>query len=112
MSKVDYGTVEINIGKETYVLSPTIECVRKMKRWGLSTPLEAMQACRGFDPETLATVIVAGSGKGQKDINPMTDDVHYAGTVNVAPKVIEFLALLMNPTGREIEDKEDADEGE
>jgi hypothetical protein len=112
MSRVDYGTVEVEVGDEVYVLSPTIECVRKMKRWGLSTPLNAIEACRGFDPETLATVIVSGSGKGQKDISPMTDAVHYEGTVNVAPKVIEFLALLMNPTGKEPDGDEEPKEGE
>ena len=110
MSKIDYGTVEVEVGDETYVLSPTIECVRRMKRWGLATPLAAIEACRGFDPETLAIVLAAGAGKGQKDISDLTEKVHYAGTVNVAPKIIEFLALLMNPTGKEI--GEDKPEGE
>ena len=112
MSKVDYGTVEVEVGDETYVLSPTIECVRKMKRWGLATPLAAIEACRGFDPETLAIVLVAGAGKGQKEISDMTESVHYAGTVNVAPKIIEFLALLMNPTGRDVDGDEAKPEGE
>ena len=112
MSKVDYGTVEVEVGDEVYVLSPTIECVRKMKRWGLATPLAAIEACRGFDPETLAIVIAAGAGKGQKEISDLTESVHYSGTVNVAPKIIEFLALLMNPTGKDAEDSKEPAEGE
>ena len=48
----------------------------------------------------------------QKEISDMTESVHYAGTVNVAPKIIEFLALLMNPTGKDIDEDEAKPEGE
>ena len=56
MSRVDYGTVEIALGDETYTLKPTLDCIRKLKRWGLGSPMEAVEACRKFDPGYLAIV--------------------------------------------------------
>ena len=104
MSKVDYGTVEVEVGGETYVLSPTLDCIRKMKRWGLASPMAAIEACRGFDPETLAIVIASASGKGQKDLSQIAEAVHNQGTVVVTPKVMDFLVSLLNPTGKEVWD--------
>lgn len=112
MSKVDYGTVEVEVGGESYTLLPTIDCIRKMKRWGLASPMAAIEACRGFDPEVLAIVIAAGSGRGQKDIGPISEAVHDHGTVSVTPKVIDFLVSLLNPTGRDAEPDKGATEGE
>lgn len=112
MSRVDYGTVEISVGGETYTLTPTLDCVRKLKRWGLGSPLKAIEACREFEADTLAIVIAAGAGKGQKEFEPLAQAIHDAGTVNVTATVIEFLTLLLNPTGKERTNEEDKPEGE
>ena len=110
MSRVDYGTVEIALGDETYTLKPTLDCIRKLKRWGLGSPMEAVEACRKFDPDSLAVVLAAGAGLGQKQFGPLAEEIFAAGTVNIAAPLIEFLAMLLNPTGKDQE--EDKDEGE
>jgi len=114
MSRVDYGTKEVTIDGETYTLTPTLNCVRNIKRWGLGSPMEAVEACRKFDPDALAVVVASGAGLGQKQLEKLADAIHYEGTVNVTAPVIEFLAMLLNPTGKDDEDevKEDKDEGE
>lgn len=112
MSRVDYGTVEITIGDETYTMTPTLDCVRKLKRWGLGSPLKAIEACREFEPDTLAIVVAAGAGKGQKQFEPLAQAIHDAGVVNVTAEVIEFLTMLLNPTGKDKTDEEEQPEGE
>ena len=107
MSRVDYGSVDVKVGGEVHTLSPTIDCVRKLKRWGLGSPIEAIEACRKFDPDTLAVVLAAGSGQGQKQLEPLAKAIHDEGTITVTAPVIEFLQMLFNPTGKDL-DEEDA----
>lgn len=113
MSRVDYGTKEVIIDGKTYTMTPTLNCVRLIKRWGLGSPMDAVEACRKFDPDSLAIVVAAGAGIGQKKIEALADAIHYEGTVNVTAPVIEFLAMLLNPTGKDPELDEDKEsEGE
>ena len=116
MSQVDYGHVEITIGDEALTLTPTLDCVRKLKRWGLGSPMEAIEACRKFDADTLSIVVAAGSGKGQKQLEPLAQAIHDQGTSNVTAPVIDFLVMLLNPTGKTVDDdadsKEEDDKGE
>lgn len=112
MSRVDYGTVELTVGDESYTLTPTLDCVRKLKRWGLGSPLKAIEACRDFDVDNLAIVIAAGAGIGQKQIEPLAQLIHDAGVVNVTAPVVEFLQLLLNPTGKDKAEDEEESAGE
>lgn len=114
MSRVDYGTVELTVGDEEYTLTPTLDCVRKMKRWGLGSPMKAIEACREFDADMLAIVVAAGAGKGQKQLEQIAQDIHDEGVIEVTNHVVEFLTMLLNPTGKEQPDEkpEEKPEGE
>lgn len=107
MSKVDYGIVEVEIGGTTYTLEPTLDCVRKLKRWGVGTPMEAMKSIESMDPDTLAIIVAAGSKQGQKQLDPLAEAIHLEGTLNVGPKLVGFVGSLMNPTGKDIDELPD-----
>jgi len=110
MSRVDYGIVEVEIGGETYTLSPTIDCSRKMKRFGLGSPRKVLELLQDMDADDMAMVVAAGAGLGQKQLEPLAKAIHDDGTIHHAAKLIEFVVTLMNPTGKEPD--LDAQEGE
>ena len=113
MSRVDCGPGECTAGDEVYTLTPTLDCVRKIKRWGYETPLKAIEACQGFDADTLAIFVAAGTGKGQRDFGPIAQALFDEGTINVTGPIITFLQMLLNPTGKDkTEDAEDEDKPE
>ena len=112
MSRVDYGTVDVEVGKDTYTLKPTLECARQIKAAGLGGPIQAIKALQDFDADILAVVIAAGAGIGRKKVDDLAEKIHFAGTINVAPKVIEFVGMLINPTGRDAVEEKDSPKGE
>lgn len=112
MSRVDYGTVELSVGDEVYTLTPTLDCVRKLRRWGIGSPRNALEKCQDLDPDTLAIILAAGAGLGQKHFNELAEGIHNYGVVNVMNGIAEFLALLLNPTGKEVDEQETKEQGE
>jgi len=112
MSRLDYGTVDVEIGDETFTLKPTLECARQIKQAGLGGPIQAIKALQDFDADILAVVVAAGAGIGRKKVDDLAEKIHTAGTINVAPKVIEFVGKLINPTGRDLDEVQPKDQPE
>lgn len=109
MSKASYGQVDIELDGETVMLKPTLKAFQKIEnRFGGLRP--AIQELSSMNLETVAFVISAASNVGQKDMDDLREKVFSAGVVNLMPKVTEYLVLLMNPTGKDADDKE-PDEG-
>lgn len=103
MSRVDYGTVKLSLGDKEYELKPTLKAFMKIEqRWG--GIVQAIDACRGVVIDPLVFIITAASG--EKEGDKLAEAIFRAGVVNVSPSVIKYLALLLNPTGKEPEETE------
>lgn len=110
MSKVDYGTVELKLGKEKYTLVPTLDCIRKMKKWGVGGPVQAVESLREMDADKMAVIIAAGSSRGQRELEDIAQAIHRDGVIHIVAPVAEFLNKLLNPTDRDPEDTKDKGE--
>ena len=61
--------------------------------------------------DNVAAVVAAGAGiNGTRDTEKLKEQIFAAGVVNVIGKASEYLALLMNPTGKETSGQEDDDD--
>jgi len=113
MSRTDYGSVDVEIGDETYTLRPTLNAMDKIgKQWpgGIG---EALNGVSGLGARELAFVIAAGAGIGARLAKDLPEQIFAAGTVHLAAPVIEYLTLLINPTGRDADEESEEDpEGE
>lgn len=112
MSRVTYGTVDVEIGGETYTLKPTLKAMDKIQgRWpeGLRG---AIAASSGLGARDLAFIVAAGTGMGAREAKDLPEAIFDDGTVHVAAPVIEYLSLLINPTGREDAEVEKDESGE
>lgn len=102
MSRATYGKVEVTVGERTYALSPTLQAMDKIQhRWPQGGLQAAIAACAGMNPRDLAYVISAGAGLSAQESKDIVKEVFDAGCVLIAAPVIEYLSLLMNPTGKE-----------
>jgi hypothetical protein len=106
MSRVDYGTVQVTISGKDYTLKPTLSAYQKIdsRMGGLR---QAIESCSNMSIDGLVFIIAAAAGVGQKDTGDLAQAVFEEGTMNVLPKVTEYLLLLLNPTGKEAPDKVD-----
>jgi len=110
MSRVDYGTVVLSINGKDYTLTPTLEAFKKIQnRWG--GIMQAIEACRGLSTEACAYIVAAGAKVGQREAKDLEQEIFEAGVVTVTAPVVEYLSLLLNPTGRDATPKAD-DSGE
>jgi len=98
--------VELKVGEKVYMLSPTLDAMRKINRT-LGSPIEALNRSRQFDLDALCVIVSAGAGLSQKQADKLPAEIFNAGVVNVAPQVAAYLAVLMDPTG----DGEEAEPG-
>jgi len=111
MSRLDYGTVEITLGGKVYTLEPTLNCSRNLKKFGLGPPRMAAEKCAAsLDADDMAIVVCAGANLDRKDIDKIAHAIHGEGVVQVAAPIIDFLAMLLNPTGKTSD--QDAELGE
>ena len=113
MSRVNYGTVEVKVHDVVYTLKPTLKAMdRIQQKWpdGLRGAIGASQQLGARD---LAFIIAAGAGINSREAKELPDLVFSYGSVHCAAPIIEYLGLLINPTGRESspEDEEET-EGE
>lgn len=112
MSRVDYGTVEVVLGGDSFTLTPTLNAMRAIKmRWPDEGIQDAIQACRSMDADDLAFIVAAGAGMDSKEAKSLPDKVFSAGVGSVAPDAVKYLMLLLNPSGRTDYD-EDEEQGE
>jgi len=113
VSRVNYGTVDVCVGETTYVMKPTLKAMDKIQsRWPAAGLRGAIEACGALGARDIAFVLAAGAGIGQTEAKDLPEIIFNEGTVNVAPKVVEYLALLINPTGKEDDEPEESPEGE
>lgn len=111
MSRVDHGTVTLKIDGTEHTMKPTLRAMQKIQaRWPDTGLNGAISAAQGMLPDNLAYIVAAAAGVGQREAKELPEAVFQEGVARVAPKVIEFLVLLMNPTGKDSEPEEDADE--
>ena len=112
MSRVDHGTVEIEFGEDdVVVLKPTLDAYKKIdKRFGgLRLAIEEVTT---MNIEKMALMVAIGSGKGQREAGELEDKIFKLGAVAVMGKLSQYLAGLMNPTGKDPSETEEPDSGE
>ena len=90
--------VELKLGEKTYVLSPTLDAMRKINR-SLGSPVEALQRAKFLDFDAICTIISAGASLSQKQSERLQAEVFAAGLVTVTNSVAEFIGVLLDPTG-------------
>lgn len=110
MSRANYGMVEVSISGKTYELKPTLAAYQKIdtRMGGLR---QAIESCSNMSIDGLVFIIAAAAGIGQRDTGDLAQAVFEEGTMNVLPKVTEYLLMLLNPTGKEAKPVDD-DAGE
>jgi len=108
--RASYGIVTIELDGDELELKPTLRAFQKIQNrfGGLS---QAIQGLSGLNIDNVAAVVAAGAGiNGTKDTEKLKEQIFAAGVVNVIGKASEYLALLMNPTGKETAGQEDDDD--
>ena len=107
MSRASYGVMDASINGKDYTLKVSMSAVDKiLKRFG--GIVDALEASGKMNPETLAAIIAAGAGLGQSSIPDLKDDILQHGILKVTPIVVEYLGLVLDPSGK---DKDEDDEG-
>ena len=110
--RAEFGIVTLDLNGDELELKPTLRAFQKIQNrfGGLS---QAIQGLSGLNIDNVAAVVAAGAGiNGTKDTEKLKEQIFTAGVVNVIGKTSEFLALLMNPTGKESPDGEAEDDDE
>ena len=98
MSKTLFGTVEILLGDETYILKPTLGAVRAIEAYfgGLRG---ASQAVNALSVVGCAVIIAGGAGLAGKDADAVAEQVWQAGVVEASVQLNAYLVALYNPKG-------------
>lgn len=98
MSKTLYGTVEVALGDETYVLKPTLGAVRAIEAHfgGLRG---ASQAINALSVDGCAVIIAGGAGLTGKAAEAIPEQVWQAGVLEVSVQLNAYLVALYNPKG-------------
>ena len=96
MSKTLFGTVEIVLGDETYILKPTLGAVRAIEAYfgGLRG---ASQAVNALSVVGCAVIIAGGAGLTGKDADAVAEQVWQAGVVDASVQLNAYLVALYNP---------------
>lgn len=107
MSKTLRGTMTVTLLDDEYTLKPTLDAVRKIEArfGGLRGALEALS---GMSVEVCAIVIAAGAGLGQRQAKELPEAVFETGVADVTAQLLPYISVLMNPSGAEADDEEEA----
>ena len=98
MSKTLFGTVEIVLGDETYILKPTLGAVRTIEAY-LGGLRGASQAVNALSVVGCAVIIASGAGLTGKDADAVAEQVWQAGVVEASVQLNAYLVALYNPKG-------------
>ena len=100
MSKTLFGTVEIVLGDETYILKPTLGAVRAIEAYfgGLRG---ASQAVNALSVVGCAVIIAGGAGLTGKDADAVAEQVWQAGVVEASVQLNAYLVALYKPKGED-----------
>lgn len=98
MSKTLFGTTEIVLDGETYILKPTLGAVRAVEAYfgGLRG---ASQAINALSIDGCAVIVAAGSGLTGKAAEAIAEQVWQTGVLDVSMKLNAYLVALYNPKG-------------
>jgi len=103
--------MDITLAGKEYTLKVTMAACDKIeKRFGGIT--DALEASGKMNTDTLATIISCGANIGQREFKDLKNDVFDHGILNVTPIVVEFLGLMLDPTGKDKSEDDDDEEGE
>jgi len=108
MGRATYGIVELEINGKQYELKPTLQAYEKIetRMGGLR---QAIENCSNMSLDGLTYIVAAACGIGAKGHNDLKEDIFAEGTLNVLPKVTEYLMKLLNPSGKEADDLDEGD---
>lgn len=95
MARIDHGQVDIELGGETVTLKPTLGAMQKINR-KFGSLLAAAQQVQTMDFEALAFILAAGCGR-----KSVEQEVFETGVINLIGPAANYIAALMNPSGRE-----------
>ena len=111
MSRVDHGQVDVELDGETLTLKPTLKALMKIESH-FGGMRAAIERCGDLSLDGLSVIIAAGAGLSPRETKDVKDKIFAEGITNVLPSATEYLLLLLNPTGKEVEETEDDSEGE
>lgn len=111
-SRLDYGTVDVELGGKIYKLKPTANAARAIARaFGGLAGAEA--AIIKLDTAAIETVVIAGIGTTSKGgQEKLRDMIFAAGYLNFVAPCREYLYCLSNPSGEPIKSIGDDVDGE
>lgn len=109
MSRATHGTIELEVGDKKYILKPTLAAYEKIEAQ-MGGVRQAMENCANMSIGSLTTIIGAASGIGSKEQKELKQAIFDEGTLNVLPKVTEYLMKLLNPSGKDIEEEQGEEE--
>lgn len=89
--------VELKVGGKAYMLSPTLDAMKKINRQ-YDSLLHVAREVAQLNFDAICLVIAAGAGISGKQAEVLEAEVFKAGVLNVAKPVGEYLAVLMDPT--------------
>jgi len=98
MSRVDRGSIDVEIDGEVYELRPTLSAFKKIQTrfGGLRGALEAITQ---MNSEHLANIVAAGTGAGRRDIDKIEEGIFNEGIGSVTESLVPFVTALFNPRG-------------
>lgn len=97
MARLDHGQIDVELGGETVTLKPTLGAMQAINR-RFGNLREAIQQVESFNFEAVSFIIAAGCGR--KDVS---QEVFETGVINLMAPSANYLANLMNPSGRDQE---------
>jgi hypothetical protein len=104
MSKTDHGTVDVNIGAETYILTFNLKAVKRIERV-FGGILPAMQEVQKFNLGAVVQVVAAGAGLAlkPKEVEELEEQIYDTGMISITPSLVEYLSALLNPAAKAAE---------
>jgi hypothetical protein len=98
MSKTLFGTVEVTVGDDVYILTPTLGAVRAIEAYfgGLRG---ASQVVNALSVDGCARIIAGGAGLTGKAADAVAEKVWQAGVLEVSVQLNAYLVALYNPRG-------------
>ena len=111
MSRVGRGVMEVTIHETDYELKATIAAIEAIEqRFG--DMANAAQACIKLSFSHAAFIISKGANLNKDETKKLKADIMKAGIETGAVIASDYLGMLLNPDGVEIDPDEEGDSGE
>ena len=103
-ARATYGQVEVTIGKDAYVLKPTLDALISIER-RFGSVRQAAQMVADLQMDAVCQILGFAAGLSKSEVRDLPEQVFAEGLVKVVAPVSEYLMMLLNPTG-ESEEKD------